>query len=236
MDVPILCDGAALFRTLAVHTSVGIFHANRDGTCVFVNDRWCQISGLTRERAQREPWTSAVHPDDRARVLAAWETFVSTGATFAEECRFPSPHGEITWAVATATTLHDTAGESTGYLGTITDVTGRREAAREAHEREEKLHAMNQGFDGFIYICSQDYRIEFMNKKFIERTGRDAAGEPCYRALHNREDVCPWCVNERVFKGETVRWEVQSPKDNRWYYIVNTPIVHADGSVSRPIS
>jgi C4-dicarboxylate-specific signal transduction histidine kinase len=40
-------------------------------------------------------------------------------------------------------------------------------------------------------------------------------------------------VNERVFQGETVHWEVQSPKDQRWYYVVNTPIRHGDGTVSK---
>jgi signal transduction histidine kinase len=40
-------------------------------------------------------------------------------------------------------------------------------------------------------------------------------------------------VNERVFRGETVRWEVQSPKDLHWYYVVNTPIRHADGTMSK---
>jgi PAS domain S-box-containing protein len=40
-------------------------------------------------------------------------------------------------------------------------------------------------------------------------------------------------VNDRVFRGETVRWEVLSPKDNRWYHVVNTPIRHPDGSMSK---
>lgn len=100
-------------------------------------------------------------------------------------------------------------------------------------EREERYHAIVKAFDGIVYICSEDYRIEFMNEKCIKRTGYDATGELCYRVLHDRDSVCPWCANERVFKGETVRWELQSPKDNRWYYIVNTPIYNADGTVSK---
>ncbi len=104
---------------------------------------------------------------------------------------------------------------------------------RTLREREERYHAIVKAFAGLIYICSEDYRIEFMNEEFIKRTGYDATGELCYRALHDLESVCPWCVNERVFKGETVRWEVQSPKDNRWYYIVNTPIYNTDGTVSK---
>ena len=97
----------------------------------------------------------------------------------------------------------------------------------------KQFQAMVEAFDGFIYVCSRDYRVEFMNKKLIERTGYDATGEFCYKVLHDRESICPWCVNERVFKGETVNWEVRSPKDDRWYYVVNTPVYHGDGSISK---
>jgi len=96
-----------------------------------------------------------------------------------------------------------------------------------------QYEAIIEAFDGYIYICSQNFEVEFMNQRFIERTGYYPLGQKCYRALHDREEVCPWCVNERVFRGETVRWEVQSPKDNRWYYVVNTPIRHPDGSLSK---
>ena len=100
-------------------------------------------------------------------------------------------------------------------------------------ESKARYQAIVEAFDGLIYICSEDYRIEFMNQRLIERTGRDATGEYCYRALHDRESVCPWCVNEEVFKGKTVRWEIQSPKDSHWYYIVNSLIHHTNGSLSK---
>jgi len=96
-----------------------------------------------------------------------------------------------------------------------------------------QYEAMIEGFDGHIYICSQNFDVEFMNQRFIERTGYYPLGQKCYRALHDRDEVCPWCVNDRVFLGETVRWEVQSPKDQRWYYVVNTPIRHPDGTMSK---
>jgi PAS domain S-box-containing protein len=100
-------------------------------------------------------------------------------------------------------------------------------------EREERYRAIVEAFDGLIYICSEDYRIEFMNEELIKRTGYDATGELCYRVLHERNSACPWCVKDRVLEGETVRWEIESPKDNRWYYIVNTPIYNADGTISK---
>ncbi len=102
-----------------------------------------------------------------------------------------------------------------------------------AQESLAQYQAIVKAFDGLMYVCSSDFKVEFMNDRFIQRTGKNAVGEQCFRALHDLEDICPWCVNESVFHGETVRWEVLSPKDNRWYYVVNTPIHHADGSMSK---
>jgi PAS domain S-box-containing protein len=96
-----------------------------------------------------------------------------------------------------------------------------------------QYEAIIEAFDGYIYICSDNFEVEFMNQRFIERTGAYPLGQKCYRVLHDQSNVCPWCVNDRVFRGETVRWEVQSPKDHRWYYVVNTPIRHPDGTMSK---
>lgn len=92
---------------------------------------------------------------------------------------------------------------------------------------------MTDAFQGFIYICSPDRRIQYMNQRLIDWVGGDRTGHLCYEALHNRDSICPWCVNARVFAGETVHWEIKSPRDKRWYAVVNTPLPHADGSISK---
>ena len=100
-------------------------------------------------------------------------------------------------------------------------------------ESEARYRAIIEGIDALIYVCSPDYRIEFMNQRLIERTGKDGTGELCYKALHGLDSKCAWCVNDRVARGETVRWEVQSPKDGHWFYVVDTPIRNADGRISK---
>ncbi len=126
----------------------------------------------------------------------------------------------------------------------LADLRARLAKLEEAHTRDQlaveawrdlwaQFEAMVEAFDGLIYICSQNYEVEFMNRRFIERTGFYPLGQKCYQALHGLDQVCPWCVNDRVFRGETVRWEVLSPKDDRWYYVVNTLIKHPDGSLSK---
>ncbi len=98
---------------------------------------------------------------------------------------------------------------------------------------KEKYRAMIDAFDGFIYICSKDYRIEYMNKHLIERTGWDATGDYCYKALHGLDAACSWCSNERIFCGETTRWETKSPMDDRWFEVHNSPVYNTDGTISK---
>ncbi len=108
-----------------------------------------------------------------------------------------------------------------------------RQLAQDLKENAAKYRAMVESFDGMVYICSKDYKVEFANKQLKKRAGCDPVGKSCYRVLHARNSVCPWCQNKQVFQGKTLRWDLQSPKDGRWYHVINTPLRHADGSLSK---
>ncbi len=115
----------------------------------------------------------------------------------------------------------------------LQEIATRKRIEEELRNNKDKVQAIVDAFDGLIYICSKDYRIEFMNKGFIERTGCAEPGQFCYMALHGRDSACPWCEAGPVFDGKTVHRELQSPEDGHWDYVVDVPIYHADGSVSR---
>jgi signal transduction histidine kinase len=107
--------------------------------------------------------------------------------------------------------------------------------ARDAASCQEALardEAIVKAFHGSMYVCSSTYEIEFVNDRAIQRTGHDPIGEKCYRAIHDLENVCPWCVRDQVSLGQTASQEVISPKDYRWYHTVHTPFHHHGGSVS----
>ncbi|HMP75502.1 MAG TPA: PAS domain-containing protein [Kiritimatiellia bacterium] len=134
------------------------------------------------------------------------------------------------WFNLSASPMHGDHGDVVGVICASLDITPMKNLERERAELDARYRAIVDTFDGMIYICNDQNDIEFMNRKLIERTGRCAVGEKCYAALHGLKEICPWCRNERVMSGEKVRWEVQSPLDGRWYYVVNTPIDRPDGS------
>ncbi len=99
-------------------------------------------------------------------------------------------------------------------------------------ESEEKYRSMMEATKDLVSICSPDYRIEYINPAMVKRTGRDATGELCHKVIHGFDKKCPWCKLEKVMKGEHANYEIVSPKDNKTYYIANSPIFHIDGSIS----
>src|SRR5258707_14862796 len=86
-----------VLRALTGHTPVGIFVSNTGGGCEYVNERWCELTGLTPEEALGDGWAVALHPEDAARVGAEWQQASAAGRDSVVEYRFLRPDGSVAW-------------------------------------------------------------------------------------------------------------------------------------------
>ena len=123
-----LSESQKRFESLAASAPVGIYRTNTTGDAIYLNDRWCEIAGLTAAEASGPNWARALHPEDRAKVGAAWYASVQENRPFELECRFQKPDGSITWVLSRACAEYDIYGEIIGYVGTITDISDRKRA------------------------------------------------------------------------------------------------------------
>src|SRR5262249_32147843 len=114
------------FRTLSENAPVGIFQTDADNNCVYVNERWTQMSGRSFDQAMGQGWSSTVHPDDLEQAAVEWRRARAEGDASSIEFRFVHPDGRLVWAHAIAVPLRDAAGRITGHLGTTVDITERR--------------------------------------------------------------------------------------------------------------
>ena len=121
-----LSESQRRFESLAAVAPVGIFRTNTNGDAIYLNDRWCQIAGLTAAEADGANWSRALHPDDREKVGAEWYASVQEHRPFQVECRFQKPDGTVTWVLSQASAEHDIYGEIIGYVGTVTDISDRK--------------------------------------------------------------------------------------------------------------
>jgi PAS domain S-box-containing protein len=177
------------YRTLAEAAPVGIFWADAAGNALYVNERWCKITQLASAAAQGSGWANALHPDDHDRVCTAWQQAVQTQQVFQAEYRLQRPDGTIIWVFGQAIAETDLTGQVTGYVGTITDITARKQAEDALRCSEEKFRiAFEQspvaialvGLDGQFLKLNQvysqlfDYTLdELMTMTFVELTHPD---------------------------------------------------------------
>jgi PAS domain S-box-containing protein len=116
------------YHELARAVPVGIFRLARDGRRAYVNDRWREITGLEVDDLIGGVWLRAVDEEDRSRIAAAWARLLEDGAPVQAEFRLRRPGRGTAWALWEAVAERDAEGHVTGYVGTIADVTDRREA------------------------------------------------------------------------------------------------------------
>ncbi len=108
------------YHSLAESAPVGIFRTDAAGRYLYVNRRWCQITGLTTDEARGEGWADSLQPDQRERVLATWHNALAAGRDFSFECHVRRGDGVARVYVQASP---ETDGERlTGYAGALIDL------------------------------------------------------------------------------------------------------------------
>jgi len=157
-----LNESRQLFETLALVSPVGIFRTRADGYTTYVNPTWSKLSGLSFEEAIGLKWLNAVHPDDRDKVKQGWTNAVQTHDKSGAEYRFLHPNGSIVWVIGSAVPEFRN-GEIVGYIGTLTDITSRKEAEEALAKSEAQFRALFENVGEGIAISNTNEMFEFAN-------------------------------------------------------------------------
>src|ERR687886_1351844 len=130
------------FRCLSNCSPVGIFLADVEGRFTYANPRLQAILGLTLHEMIGEGWAQAVHPGDREWVFAEWCQRAPQGQECYQEYRFQTPKGIVRWVQVQTSPMHSDPGELIGHVGTVEDITDRKQAEEALRESEERFRVM----------------------------------------------------------------------------------------------
>ncbi|MEH2284300.1 MAG: PAS domain-containing protein [Nostoc sp.] len=150
------------YATLAEAAPVGIFRLDNAGNCVYVNDRWSEMTGRSTEAPLGMGWAETLHPEDRDRILREWhEAELGQTGLFCNEGRHLRPDGSINWFYCCIKPETNATGTVSGYIGTLTDISIRKQV-------EEQLNALSERLT--IAISSGGFGIweyDFVQTKMI---------------------------------------------------------------------
>ncbi|MBK1990673.1 PAS domain S-box protein [Sphaerospermopsis aphanizomenoides BCCUSP55] len=156
------------FANLAAAAPVAIFRFDLDGNCVYVNDYWSKMMGRKAELALGQGWLETLHPDDRERLhqeyQQALQTTFTRGETYQNEARSVKPDGSIIWFYCQAVAETDSNGNIIGQIGTLTDITTRKNAEIALRESEEFNRSIFENNADCLKVLDTDGKIISMNQ------------------------------------------------------------------------
>lgn len=174
-------ESSLIWRGLMEMAPVGIFRASLDGECLFANRAFCDFLGLDEAAVLGYGWVNAITSDERPWFLKQWRENMDTNGKLHLQFRHRRPNGEEAWAIGKAVRSYNPAGEVSGYIGTIQDISAMRDANERLRTFLDNLPA------GAVYV--ENGRVT-MNRTAEKITGisRDEVTEldQWFRLLHGK--------------------------------------------------
>ncbi|GAB4233365.1 MAG: hypothetical protein Kow0049_16750 [Stanieria sp.] len=156
------------FRLLVEHSPVGIFQTDSQGNCLFVNTRWLQMIGLSLSEALGKGWMKALHPSDRKRIFAEWNKAVRGEQEFSMEYRYKTTQGKTIWVFVSAIAIRNEEEEITGYFGTVTDISDRKQFEVLLKQTNDDLEARVKQRTAELASSNQSLQAEIIERKRAE--------------------------------------------------------------------
>jgi diguanylate cyclase (GGDEF)-like protein/PAS domain S-box-containing protein len=253
----------ARFRAMSDASPLGIFVSDVEGECVYTNAAYHAISGLSFEQALGTNWSTAIHPEDRERVLAEWRDAARMQTPFQSEARFLRGDESVVWTRLNTGAMCD-GGTSHGRVQTVEDISERKsaefvlQAAEEAlFEEKERAQVTLNSIGDAVLTTDLLGNVTYLNLvaetmtgwpredalgrpiaevfTILDGTTRLAAANPMLRAIVEDRTVGlgPDCVLVRRDGFESAIEDSAAPIHNRDGQVTGAVIVFRDVSESR---
>ena len=166
--VPLGGPGHLLLATFE-QAAIGIAHLTLDEDWISVNQRFCEITGYSREEILQLKVQDLSHPEeipaslDFVRRIRAGEL-----PEYKMEKRYVRKDGAVIWVNLTVSIVRSAAGEPLYLVGFIEDITQRRDAQSEASKSLSLLRATLESTADGILVVDLNGKILSFNQKMAD--------------------------------------------------------------------
>ncbi len=202
------------FRSLSACSPVGIFLTDIEGRGTYTNPRCQAICGFTLEESLGDGWLNSVYPEDRQKVFAQWSETTREGRSYSDELRLQTKEGSIRWVHVRSSPMFSDQGELIGHVGTVEDITERKQALDRLTESENRWRAIVETEPECVKLVASDGTLLDMNPAglaMIEAPSADAVmGQSVYSLIAPRHREAFVALNENVCQGNrgTLEFEI----------------------------
>ncbi|MBF7073684.1 EAL domain-containing protein [Glaciecola sp. MH2013] len=138
---------------------LAILQLNNDLTCLYTNEMWTEISGLSAHESEHNAWLSAVHDEEVQGLIKGIKLGMNTMGEYRQELRIISPLGVVKYMDFFAKVILNDQGHRQGILCTFSDIT-------EALQTTEKLTNVAH-YDGLTGLANRLLFQDRLEQAFI---------------------------------------------------------------------
>ncbi len=128
------------FRNMADNAPVMIWVTDAEGECTYLNRKWYEFTGQSESESLGRGWLDATHPDDRAHASVTFSEATEHRTGFSLDYRLRRSDGVYRWAVDAAAPRVSSDGRLLGFIGSVLDITERKEAERTIAAQRDHEH------------------------------------------------------------------------------------------------
>jgi len=237
-----LLESRERYKVLVDISPSGIWITDSAGEITYVSSRWVEITGLPAQSALGSGWLDAVHPEDKNTVAAEWSAAVSNGNPFHAEFRLVLEKVGIVWVLAIASIIQETD-KISGWIGTITDISQRKEAENALRESEERLSLTLKGTKAGTWDWHVASGTVVFNEQWAGMLGYSLAElqpstiDTWNRFVHPDDLEISNQLLKRHFAGETDFYECETRmqhKNREWIWVLGRGMVTQRDREGRP--
>ena len=152
----------------------GVWDWNLQTNELYLSPRWKKMLDYdeTDLPNRYESWESLIHPDDRPRVLATIQMYLSKPVDVYEaEMRLRCKNGGYRWILARGKALRDSGGIPYRIAGSHTDITERKQSEEEVRAERDYAQRILDTVETIIVSINRKGRITLVNRKGCEILG-----------------------------------------------------------------
>jgi diguanylate cyclase (GGDEF)-like protein/PAS domain S-box-containing protein len=219
------------------HTIVSITDAR--GNIVFVNRRFCDISGYTQEELLGHDHSLINSRENPAHYFDYLWTTISSGKTWRGEICNRAKNGTLFWVDSTIAPVLNHEGEIDQYIAIFYDLTQRRLGERHLRESRERFKSLLAMSSDWYWESDSEHRITLISEG-IDHTGLNHTtimGKFLWDLEVDREDKS-WALHRATAKvwGDFSNFEfrIKNPKPEAtpawlWLSISGKPMRNSSG-------
>ncbi len=174
-------------------------------------------------------WLGIVHPEDRTTMESYFnEEIVAQRKTFNREYRIiRKSDDEVRWVLGLGKLTFDDQGNIVSMIGTIQDITERKQAENELHQSNQLNRSLLQTIPFGMDIVDEFGNLLFISDNLKKHLQTDHLGKKCWELYRDDRTQCATCPLVKGIKvGETDLYESYGVLGGKTFQISHTGMMY----------